>query len=232
MCGRYNVLTSAQGFLDLLQILVRLDSSLENTPRYNISPTQGVLTVYRPYPNSAVHLAELRWGLIPHWAKEMSIGNRLINARAETAAIKPAFRAAYQSKRCLIAADGWYEWKKTNGHKQPYNIRRQDRLPFYFAGLWESWKGRVGEESVLLYSCTILTAEACESLIALHPRMPVVLAPEHYEQWLDSGLTETHSIQAIIQSRPMDIFEAYPVSNCVNKPSDNLPKCIEPISGE
>ena len=232
MCGRYNVLTSAQGFLDLLQILVRLDSSLETTPRYNISPTQGVLTVYRPSLNSEAHMAELRWGLIPHWAKEMSIGNRLINARAETAAIKPAFRAAYQSKRCLIAADGWYEWKKVNGHKQPYNIRRQDRLPFYFAGLWESWKGRVGEEAVLLHSCTILTADACESLKALHLRMPVVLAPEHYEQWLDSGLTEAHAIQAMIQSRPMDIFEAYPVSHCVNKPSNNLPQCIEPISGE
>lgn len=231
MCGRYNVLTSAQAFLDLLHTLIRLDVSLENTPRYNISPTQQVLTMYHPYPRADARMTELRWGLIPHWAKDMSIGNRLINARSETAAIKPAFRAAYQSKRCLIAADGWYEWKKINGQKQPYNIRRQDRRPFFFAGLWDSWKGRVGEAAVFLHSCTILTAEACESLRALHPRMPVVLAPEHYEQWLDRGLTDTHSIQALIQSRPMDIFEAYPVSSCVNKPSNNQPQCIEPIPG-
>ena len=230
MCGRYNVLTSAQGFLDLLQILVRLDSALETAPRYNISPTQGVLSVYHPDLNSKAQMTELRWGLIPPWAKEMSIGNRLINARAETAATKPSFRAAYKSKRCLIAADGWYEWKKVNGRKQPYNIRRQDRLPFYFAGLWDRWKGKVKDDVVLVQSCTILTAEACESLKTLHPRMPVVLDPQHYEPWLDGGLTDTHAIQDMIQSRPTDIFEAYPVSQYVNKPSNNLPQCIDPIS--
>ncbi len=230
MCGRYNVLTSAQGFLDLLHILIRMDVSLENIPRFNISPTQRVLAVYRPYPNSEAHMAELRWGLIPHWAKEMSIGNRLINARSETAANKPAFRFAYRSKRCLIAADGWYEWKKLNGHKQPYNIRRQDRLPFYFAGLWDSWKGMRDGVMVHLHSCTILTADASDSLKTLHPRMPVALAPGDYERWLDSELSDTHSIQAMIQSRPMNVFEAYPVSNYVNKPSNDQPQCIQPIS--
>lgn len=231
MCGRFNVLTTAQGFVDLLQVLVRLDTLQEGGPRYNVAPTQQVVAVCRPSPEQQAQLMKLRWGLIPPWAKDMSIGNRLINARSETAASKPAFRSAYKFKRCLIAADGWYEWKRSNGHKQPHNIRRADGFPFFFAGLWASWEGLDSRgKAVLVESCTILTADACELLNAIHPRMPVVLAPGLYEQWIDTSITDIRSLQEIIHNRSKDVFEAYEVSTYVNKPTNDLSKCIEPIT--
>ncbi len=230
MCGRFNVVTSARGFVDLLQILVRLDKVQDSAPCYNVAPTNQVLAVCRSSSENEAQLVEFRWGFIPHWAKDMSIGNRLINARSETAGSKPAFRSAYKFRRCLIAADGWYEWKRINGRKQPYNIRRADRAPFYFAGLWASWEGVESRDKVIhVESCTILTADACDSLNIIHPRMPVVLAPGLYEQWIDSSITDTQSLQRIIENRPMDVFEAYEVSTYVNKPTNDLPKCIEPI---
>ncbi len=230
MCGRFNVLSSAQGFVDLLQILVKIDSRLESRPRYNVAPTNRVLAVRWSAPKGEAEMTELRWGLIPHWAKDISIGNRLINARSETAATKPSFRYAYKAARCLIAANGWYEWQKLESTKQPYNIRRKDGCPFFFAGLWSSWRGvnREGQQ-LEVESCTILTAEASDSLTHIHPRMPVVLGPGLYEQWIDHATHEIERLNGIIEQRVMQDFEAYPVSTFVNRPANDLPRCLQPI---
>lgn len=230
MCGRFNVLTSAQGFVDLLQVMIKIDPGLESPPRcYNIAPTQTVLSVRYESAQDSPQLVSLRWGLIPHWSKDRSIGNRMINARSESVAIKPAFRHAYRHSRCLIAADGWYEWRKLTSIKQPYHIRRKDQSPMFFAGLWARWRETSKEGgSEVIESCTILTAQAVGQLQPIHPRMPVVLDSELYEQWLDASITEPKQLDNIIHRRPIDIFEAYPVSTYVNKPSNDSARCIEP----
>jgi putative SOS response-associated peptidase YedK len=231
MCGRFNVLTSAQGFVDLLQVMVRIDAELDSHPNYNVAPTHQIVALRQESAQDEPRMVMLRWGLIPHWAKDMSIGNRMINARSESAAIKPAFRHAYKFSRCLIAADGWYEWRKISTVKQPYNIRRKDREPMFFAGLWARWRAVNSEgESTNVESCTVLTAEAVDTLQHIHPRMPVVLQPGLYEQWIDSSLTEPDAVDEIVRRRPTDIFEAYPVSTYVNKPSQNSSQCVEEIS--
>lgn len=235
MCGRFNVLSSAQAFVDLLQILVKIDGRLDVGPRYNIAPTERVLAVRRATQESDAQMLELRWGLIPHWAKDISIGNRLINARCETAATKPSYRQAYKTSRCLIAADGWYEWRKLRTSKQPYAIRRRDGKPFFFAGLWSAWQGMDAQGKRLrIESCTILTAEAGDYLGRIHPRMPVVLGSGLYEQWIDSGIRESERLDRLIQQRPMEDFEAYPVSTYVNKPGNDSPRCLKaiPIASE
>ncbi|MCP4407910.1 MAG: SOS response-associated peptidase [Gammaproteobacteria bacterium] len=231
MCGRFNVMTSAQGFVDLLQILVRVDSTVGNRPRFNVAPSQGVLAVRRSSPQQQAEMVMLRWGLIPHWAKDRSIGNRMINARSETAAEKPSFRQAYKSSRCLIAADGWYEWRKMSAGKQPYNIRRKDGSPLFFAGLWAGWQGSGPEgENLILETCTILTADADASLRYIHPRMPVVLRPGLYEQWIDGTITRAEKVSGIIRSRAVDAFEAYPVSSYVNIPANDSERCVVPVT--
>lgn len=230
MCGRFNVLSSAQAFVDLLQILVKIDSRLEARPRYNVAPTDCVLAVRRLPSEGDAEMVELRWGLVPHWAKDISIGNRMINARCETVATKPSFRHAYKTSRCLVAADGWYEWRQLKTAKQPYNIRRKDGKPFYFAGLWSMWQG-VNKEGKRLRveSCTILTAEAGDALVHIHPRMPVVLEPGLYEQWIDGDIREVEQLQSIVEQRPMQDFEAYPVDTYVNPPGNDSPRCLEAI---
>ena len=233
MCGRFNVLSSAQGFVDLLEIFVKIDPRFDNATRYNIAPTQRVLAVRRPEREFDAEMIELHWGLIPHWAKDSSIGSRMINARSETAATKPSFRNAYTGARCLIAADGWYEWRKLATSKQPYNIRRRDKSPFYFAGLSSSWRGTDKEgKRVHIESCAILTAEASESLSHVHPRMPVVLGPGLYEQWIDCEIRETERLNKIIEQRAMHDFEAYPVSTYVNRPMNNSSRCVEKLQAE
>jgi putative SOS response-associated peptidase YedK len=231
MCGRFNVMTSAQGFVDLLQVMVSIDAELDSRPNYNVAPTHRIFALRQESPQDEPRMVMLRWGLIPHWAKDMSIGNRMINARSESAASKPAFRHAYKLSRCLIAADGWYEWRKISTIKQPYNIRRKDRAPMFFAGLWARWQAVNKEgEPMSVESCTVLTAEAVDTLQYIHPRMPVVLEPGLYEQWIDSSLTEPDRVGEIVRRRPTDIFEAYPVSTYVNKPSNNSSRCVEAIS--
>ena len=230
MCGRYNVLTSAQGFVDLLSVLIEIDKKLEQGPRYNIAPTQSVLAVRQSSSSEHAKMMMLRWGLIPFWAKDQTIGNRLINARSETAASKPAFRQSFKKRRCLIAADGWYEWQKTPSRKQPYFIHRKDNLPFFFAGLWEHWEGTdEHDQTVSVESCTILTGDAPEHLKSIHPRMPVALDEGLYEQWLDPSNTDPKRAHEVLLQRPLDIFAAHPVSTYVNKPANDSPQCIDPI---
>ena len=168
----------------------------------------------------------LRWGLIPPWADDPQIGSRMINARSETAPEKPSFRRAFRERRCLIPADGFYEWQRTNGAKQPFYIHMEDGRPFAFAGLWESW-GRGGEGEIR--TCTILTTAANAVVGEIHERMPVIVAPDAYDVWLDPS-SERDELTGLLAPYPEDEIEAYPVSRFVNSPSNNDSRCVEPAA--
>ena len=219
MCGRYTLKTP----VDTLAKQFEADeypSSL--TPSYNIAPTQQVATVL--VEDGKRKLEMLHWGLIPSWADDPAIGNRMINARAETVATKPSYRSAFKSRRCLILADGFYEWQKTSNGKQPFYIRMEDGSPFAFAGLWEIWKN--GRE---IRSSTIVTTEPNELVEEIHNRMPVILHPEDYEMWLDPDFDEKEPLTTLLKPYPASEMEAYPVSRRVNKPSNNQPEVIEAV---
>lgn len=221
MCGRFTLTDPDQD----LAVQFHLPDIPEMQPRYNIAPTQPVAAV-RVSPASMVReMALLHWGLIPFWAKDRKIGNRMINARSETVAEKPAFRAAFKRRRCLVAADGFYEWQKQDGGKQPYYIRRHDGRPFAIAGLWESWKS---EDEAVIESCTLLTTTPNELIRPLHNRMPVILHPKDYDLWLDPE-TEMTALQPLLLAYPPEQMDAYPVSRFVNSPKNDDPRCIEPL---
>jgi putative SOS response-associated peptidase YedK len=171
-------------------------------------------------------LARLRWGLIPSWAKDPAIGNRMINARAETVAEKPAFRAAFRRRRCLVVADGFYEWARGGKPRQPYFIRMHDDRPFAFAGLWESWQG---PDEGPVESCTLLTTEPNELLEPIHNRMPLILGEDDYDQWLDPALQRPDALQPLLRPLPSDQMTAEKISTYVNSPANDDPRCIEPV---
>ncbi len=221
MCGRFSLGVSATQLIDLFN----LTEIPTWGPRYNIAPTQEVLVVVKTPEHSDRKARLHRWGLIPSWAKDRSIGTQLINAQAETAASKPAFRAAFRKRRCLILADGFYEWKTEGRHEQPFHIRLHDGRPFAFAGLWEHW---AGGEGAAIDSCTILTTTPNDLLRPLHHRMAVILGPEDYDLWLDPAIQEVERLQPLLRSYPPEKMEAYPVSRMVNNPANDDPRCIEP----
>jgi|ERR1039458_2367373 putative SOS response-associated peptidase YedK len=192
-------------------------------PRYNIAPTQAVIVVG---DDGKRYLKPMRWGLIPSWTKDPSIGNRMINARAETLAEKPAFRNALKKRRCIIPADGFYEWQKLGKVKQPLRIVLKSREPFGFAGLWEHWKSPDGEE---ILSCTIITTAANELLKDVHERMPVILTRDAEAAWLDPKTQDTGALLALLKQYPAEEMEFYPVSRDVNSPAVDVPGNIEPI---
>ena len=193
------------------------------TPSYNIAPTQEVAAVVEE--DGKRQLRMLHWGLIPSWAKDPAIGNKMINARAETVSEKPSFRTAFKKRRCLIVADGFYEWRKTDNGKQPHHIRMEDGSPFAFAGLWETWRN--GQE---IRSCAIITTEANDLMGEIHHRMPVILPPENYGVWLDPDFGEKEALTALLKPYPSDEMEAYAVSRRVNKPANNDPSVVEPAA--
>jgi putative SOS response-associated peptidase YedK len=201
------------------------DERLE--PRYNVSPGQLVAAVRNSPQATGRQLCLLRWGLIPGWAKDPAIGYKLINARSETVAEKPSFRHAFGHRRCLIPADGYYEWRRSGGGtaKQPYYIRRRDEQLFAFAGLWESWRDEQGKS---LETCTVITTEANELTSEIHPRMPAILAPQHYAIWLSDSDT-TADLQACLQPFPSESLMMYPVRTLVNSPRNDTPDCIQPL---
>jgi putative SOS response-associated peptidase YedK len=221
MCGRYTLKTPVEKLAEEFGFEA---SSAELPPNYNVAPTQQVAAVLQE--GGERRLEMLRWGLIPSWADDPGIGSRMINARAETAPEKPSFRRAFRGQRCLIPADGFYEWKRTNGSKQPYYIHMKEEHPFAFAGLWESWKEDGGPE---IRSCTILTTEPNELLAGIHDRMPVILPNGSYDVWLDPE-AERDELYGLLASYPEDEMEAYPVSRFVNSPQNNDPRCIEPAA--
>ncbi len=218
MCGRYTLRTAVDSLLEAFD-LDEYPSSI--TPSYNIAPTQEVAAVVEE--NQKRTLEMLQWGLIPSWAKDPDIGNKMINARAETVSEKPSFRSAFKKRRCLIIADGFYEWQKTDNGKQPYHIKMQDNSPFAFAGLWEVWD-KYGEE---IRSCTIITTNANDLMDEIHHRMPVILQPENYRRWIDPDFDEKEPLTSLLKPYPADAMEAYPVSRRVNKPSNNDPSILQ-----
>ncbi len=218
MCGRYTLKTPVNALAEWFD-LDDYPSSL--TPSYNVAPTQEVAAILEE--GEERKLETFRWGLIPSWAKDPSIGNKMINARAETVSEKPSFRSAFKKRRCLIVADGFYEWQKTDGGKQPFHIKLSDSSPFAFAGLWETWD-KDGEE---IRSCSIITTDANYLMNEIHHRMPVILHPENYGVWLDSGFEEKETLMDLLKPYPSDQMEAYAVSRRVNKPSNNEPSVLE-----
>lgn len=218
MCGRYTLSQPAEAIASVFQL-----DEVKSEPRYNIAPSQLVPTLYQT-ESHARQFQMLRWGLIPAWAKDPAIGNKLINARSETVAEKPSFRSAFRHRRCLIIADGFYEWRRQEGKKQPFYFRLQDGL-FAFAGLWEHWQDPDGE---VIDSCTILTTQANEILQPIHDRMPVILNPKDYDLWLDP-MQKPEQLQQLLQPYSSTAMTCYPVSTKVNKPTNDTPELINSL---
>lgn len=221
MCGRYTLTTPVEALAEEFGVGGSLPSL---SASYNVAPSREVASVVAEESGER-RLELLRWGLVPSWADDPGIGNRMINARSETASEKPSFRKAFKSRRCLILADGFYEWQKTSDGKQPFHIRMEDGRPFALAGLWEEWRGDEGE----IRSCTILTTEPNAVLSTIHNRMPVILPRDAYEPWL-SPEAEKEELIALLRPYPEDGMEAYPVDRFVNSPSNDDPRCVEPAA--
>ncbi|MGW8317986.1 MAG: SOS response-associated peptidase [Candidatus Promineifilaceae bacterium] len=223
MCGRFTLVAPGEAVAQLFE----LPQVPSLAPRYNIAPTQPVAAVRVSSQTGERELTYFHWGLIPRWAKDPSIGSRMINARAETAAEKPSFRAAFKYRRCLVPADGFYEWQKVDGQKQPIRAQMGDGRVFAIAGLWEHWQSPDGSE---IESCTLLTTDANELLRPVHNRMPVILAPEDFALWLDPGAQHPGEVQPLLRPYPSEAMRYYPVSTHVNSPYNEDPRCIEPLT--
>jgi len=222
MCGRFTLTVNPA---DLKDAFSEYSFPAKFAPRFNIAPTQPVLAI----PNDDKFTADFFiWGLIPMWAKDPEIGNRLINARGETLAEKPSFRGSYRHKRCLILADGFYEWKSFGGRKTktPYYIHMQDHKPFAIAGLWDHWESADGSS---IKSCTIITTTPNELTGAIHDRMPVILHPRDYAKWLNPAPQTHESLQPLIKPFPAEAMTAYPVSTLVNKVTNDTAELVVPM---
>jgi putative SOS response-associated peptidase YedK len=217
MCGRF---VSRTGAAIERYFNVR-PHQFELHDRYNVAPSADV-PVIRVIDGERV-MSLMHWGLIPFWAQDTKIGYRTINARAETVTTKPAFRAAYKARRCLIPASGFYEWKRDVEPKQPYFIHRRDNNPMAFAGLWETWQGA----DKTIESCTIVTTEANEMMAKLHNRMPVILDPEDFDWWMTGA---AHEVGQLLVPYPSEKLEAYPISRIVNNPRNEGPDLLRPAA--
>ena len=224
MCGRFNV----HDLSGALLWLFGMSEGPQQPPRYNIAPSQPVAAVRKTPEGEGREAVLLRWGLVPHWAKDPAMGARMINARAETVAGKPSFRAAFRRRRCLIPAWGYYEWRKEEGGKQPYYIHMAGERPFAMAGLWEHWQGPDGTE---IESCAIITTEANEETRDIHHRMPVILAPEAFDTWLDSALEGGEALTSLLRPYSGGGMAAHAVSTHVNRPANDDPLCMAPLGG-
>lgn len=222
MCGRFALRSSIKELAEALEVTsVKIK---EERARYNIAPTQGIVAAREE--GGERELVTLRWGLVPGWTKDPSIGTRLINARSETVAEKPAFREALRRRRCLIPVSGFYEWKREGTRKQPFYFRMKNEQPFAFAGLWEHWEGQDNEA---IESCTILTTEANEVLAPVHDRMPVIVAPENYELWLDPTMNKAERLEPLLRPFTAAEMTAHPVSLSVNNPRYDGEDLLAPL---
>ncbi|MBP7735269.1 MAG: SOS response-associated peptidase [Spirochaetes bacterium] len=220
MCGRF---AQIEPISNIIKIFFIDEVITDITPRYNIAPGSSILSVIMN--NGRRLLVDYQWGLVPHWAKDPSIGNNLINARGETVHQKPSFRNAFKQRRCLIPASGFYEWKKEGKVKSPYFVKLKTGDLFTFAGLHETWKSSSGEE---LRTCTIITTAANSVMAPIHDRMPVIIPGECHERWLDpAALPE--DLLALVAPYRSDEMEAYPVSPMVNSPRNESPDCVTPL---
>lgn len=221
MCGRFTLRASPS----LVGQAFGVTHIPEAAPRYNIAPSQSVACV-RQLAGANRELVYLSWGLVPSWAKDPAIGVRPINARSETAAEKPTFRKPIRERRCLIVADGFYEWKLEGKRKQPYFIHRRDDQPFGMAGLWERWK----RDDQTIESCAILTTSANAMMASLHERMPVILNPTDFQRWLDPEVRDVSGIVNLLVPLATDDLVAAPVNTIINNPRNDSPACIEPTT--
>ena len=220
MCGRYTLTCTPEVIAEAFQ----LETIPDLHPRYNVAPSQSVVCVRAALPVRNREAVTLRWGLIPAWARDPAMGMKLINARAETVAGKPSFRKPFRERRCLVLADGYYEWKREGTRKQPYYIRLKTERPFAFAGLWDRWNDGGGKS---IESCALLTTKPNERLASIHDRMPVILDPEAYAPWLDPGLQDATRLVAFLRPYPADAMIADPVGTLVNDPRVDNARCLE-----
>jgi putative SOS response-associated peptidase YedK len=220
MCGRYT-LTSLP---EALRALFRYQEQPNFPPRYNVAPTQPIAIVR--LVDGERHFALVRWGLLPSWVKDPKTFTLLINARGESAAEKPAFRAAIKRRRCLIPADGFYEWQAAGDRKRPFYVRAKSGAPLAFAGLWETWEGPNGEE---LETAAIVTTRANRTLSAIHERMPVIVPLEAFDLWLDGATVDATTAAVLIAPAPDNLLEAYEISTAVNRTANDNPKLLEAV---
>ena len=221
MCGRYTLKSRAEVIAE--KFGVQAPPTLPE--RFNIAPSQLVLAVRERPGTHERELVALQWGLIPFWADDPEIGNQMANARSESVATKPAFRSSFRARRCLIVADGFYEWQARDGTKQPYYVRLKTGEPFGIAGLWDRWD-KQGEP---IESCTILTCDANEPMMAIHERMPVVIPREQFGRWLDPAERDVDKLSKLLRPFHPEEMTAYPVSTLVNNVKADAAKCIEPL---
>lgn len=243
MCGRFVLTNPPRAVADLFGVeppgdeqdpdlpldVSPLDISIDPwAPRYNIAPTQDVLVARVEPESSGIEVLPMRWGLVPFWAKDIREGARMINARAETAANKPAFRKPFRGRRCLIPADGFYEWRKLDKkRKQPHLIRLKSHSAFALAGLWAKW--RSPDQGTIL-SVTILTTAPNPLVAPLHDRMPVILPAAEHERWLDPGLSDPDALLPLLKAYPAREMEAFPVSDRVNRYENDDAECLQPVA--
>jgi putative SOS response-associated peptidase YedK len=219
MCGRFALYTDPLALAKKFQA----ENAPELLPSYNVAPSQAIPIIRQKQGHRI--FAMTRWGLIPSWTKEINTGYSTINARAETVAEKPSFRSAFEHRRCLIPADGFFEWQEiaTSKIKQPWYISLKNQEPMALAGLWEHWQGKDGSESE---SCTIIVTSGNELMQSIHDRMPVILSPENWDSWLDTANTNKQGLQTLLTQYPADEMTAWPVSTVVNSPRHNGEECI------
>jgi putative SOS response-associated peptidase YedK len=223
MCGRYRLSRRKQIIEEYFETAEWQD---DWSPRYNIAPTQPV-PVIRQHPKEPIRqLALMKWGLIPNWARDPSIASSTINAKSETASIKPAFRDSFKYRRCLIPADGFYEWKRTLKSKQPFCFEVGDGRLFAFAGLWERWRDPSGQ---WVKSCSILTTTPNGVTSAIHDRMPVILESESYDLWLDPGMTDVQVVSELLKPYDARLMRCYPVSARINHVANDDEECSRPV---
>jgi len=232
MCGRFTLHHSTKEIAERFAVQKTL---FDVQPRYNIAPGQPIPVVTLQNGNGR-QLDGFKWGLVPFWANDPSIGNKMINARVETLATKPSFKNALTRRRCLIPADGFYEWKQdsaaTSKLRQPMHIHLRDRELFAFAGLWEEWKPKDQPDAKPLRTCTIITTTPNQLLATMHHRMAVILRREDEAAWLDPNLQEADELLSMLQPYPHEAMDAYPISTKINSPAFDAPDCIAPLVDE
>jgi len=220
MCGRFVITSSIEVIADEFSIS---NPSINIKPSYNISPSQNILAIIN---QESRKLITCKWGFIPSWAKDSAIGHKMINARAETLSSKPAFKSAYKKQRCLIVADGFYEWKKTEKGKVPYYIHLKSGKPFGFAGIYNRWTPNKGE---CIDTCSIITTCANELIESVHDRMPVIVPKDSMDRWLDADVTDESILSSMLKSYPSEEMEMHEISTKVNAPKHNSPELLEPV---